>query len=365
MPDFTSALYLGFRHGSGSLRGWSSLTTGKPSALEETPGAEALERELAELVGCERALLGPSTLHLFWDLFALLAKRRACIFVDAAAYPISRWGATGAVAGGARVASFPAYDAGALSKAIGRTTRPVIVTDGFSPGLGRPAPLADYLELAEKRGGLLIVDDTQALGIFGGNPGFGTPWGSGGGGSLRLAGLSSPRAVLVSSLGKAFGVPVAMLAGNTALVAEFAERSLTRMHCSQASAADVAAASNALAVNHRHGDRLRRRLLERILRLREGLGRLGMIGTAGWFPVQRVRLRGFSNAMAVHKALLENGVRTLLLQRPNSGAATLTFVVNAKHRREEIDRAIACLGFFGAGKASAEGEIYERTIHIC
>jgi hypothetical protein len=108
---------------------------------------------------------------------------------------------------------------------------------------------------------------------------------------------------------------------------------------------------------------LRRRLLERILRLRQGLRRLGMIGNVGLFPVQRVRLRGFSDAMAVHDALLRNGVRTLL-QRDSSGAAALTFVLNARHRREEIDRAVECLGFFGIGRVSAEGEMYERTIQI-
>ena len=32
MLDFTSALYLGLRHGSGSLRPWSALTTGVPAA---------------------------------------------------------------------------------------------------------------------------------------------------------------------------------------------------------------------------------------------------------------------------------------------------------------------------------------------
>ena len=54
---------------------WDRLTLGKPAALESPPGAREVEGELAALTGCERAVLAPSTLHLFWDLFGILAKQ--------------------------------------------------------------------------------------------------------------------------------------------------------------------------------------------------------------------------------------------------------------------------------------------------
>jgi 8-amino-7-oxononanoate synthase len=73
--DFTSALYLGMHHTTGALRPWRSLTTGRPAALAEPPGAAAVVNHLADLVGCERATLLPSTLHLFWDLFGRLDAR--------------------------------------------------------------------------------------------------------------------------------------------------------------------------------------------------------------------------------------------------------------------------------------------------
>ena len=34
----------------------------------------------------------PSTLHLFWDLFAVLGPGNAVILRDCGAYPIARWG---------------------------------------------------------------------------------------------------------------------------------------------------------------------------------------------------------------------------------------------------------------------------------
>ena len=54
--DFTSALYLGLRHPSPSLRSWSGLTTGKPAALELPPVSAAIAGRFAALVGCESAV---------------------------------------------------------------------------------------------------------------------------------------------------------------------------------------------------------------------------------------------------------------------------------------------------------------------
>jgi 8-amino-7-oxononanoate synthase len=92
MLDFTSALYLGPQHSMGSLRPWSQLTTGAPAALIRPPGSDTVADQLARLQGCERGTLATSTLHLFWDLFGILAGCRVAIYLDAGAYPIAWWG---------------------------------------------------------------------------------------------------------------------------------------------------------------------------------------------------------------------------------------------------------------------------------
>src|ERR1700685_1492684 len=103
MLDFTSALYLGFEHASRSLPGWPRLTLGKPAALEEVPGTLQAQRELAAMTGCEQVLLGSSTLHLFCDLFGMLAAPNVAIWIDEATYPIARWGTDRAAALGVPV----------------------------------------------------------------------------------------------------------------------------------------------------------------------------------------------------------------------------------------------------------------------
>src|SRR5580704_16280504 len=92
MLDFTSALYLGFRHPSASALPWKALTLGRPGSLQEPPGSIAVASELAALQGCEAATMLPSTLHLFWDLFSTFRRRDAVIYIEATTYAIARWG---------------------------------------------------------------------------------------------------------------------------------------------------------------------------------------------------------------------------------------------------------------------------------
>jgi len=340
MLDFTSALYLGFEHASWSLPGWACLTLGKPAALDEIPGTEQVQRELASLTGCERVVLGSSTLHLFSDLFAMIAGRNVTIWIDEATYPIARWATDRAAASGVPVRRFAHHDAKELRRALSQdySNRPVIVTDGFSPLQGTHAPLRDYARCAAARNGLLIVDDTQALGIFGSREESMGPFGMGGGGSLKYFNIGDPGVVVVSSLAKAFGAPVAMLGGSGQFVEAFRENGATLVHCSPPSAAAISAAQRALDANSRFGDVLRRRVAERVLRFRERLVDLLVVNSL--FPVQPLRLPGNTNARALYQALHGRGVRTVLHRDSGDGYSLISFVLTARHRLSEIDSAV-------------------------
>ena len=173
--------------------------------------------------------------------------------MDEGTYAIARWGVERAAAQGVAVCTFPHHDAAAARALIegdaqGRS-RPVILTDGFCPLCGESAPIASLLQIVERHGGQLVLDDTQAFGMLGEKPCAATPFGLGGGGSLKWHGGSSPHAIAGSSLAKAFGVPIAVLAGSEALIGRFEQRSETRLHCSPPSLAALRAAEHALAMN--------------------------------------------------------------------------------------------------------------------
>ena len=344
MLDFTSSLYLGLRHPSWSLPPWQALTLGKPAALESPPGMRRLERELAALTGCDDVLLASSTLHAFVDLFATLAARDTAIVLDRSSYPVAHWAARLAAVSGSPVIVLGGHGPEEMTEEMKRAlcrspaARPVIVTDGISPATGMASPIASYADIAAERGGLLVVDDTQALGILGEAASRSAPYGIGGGGSLRHAEVRSDKVVVVNSLAKAFGVPVAMVGGSHTLIAKLRRNSLMRVHCSPPSMAAIGAAARALQQNHRHGEALRARLAHNVARLRRALTSLGLAASRSLFPVQPLRLpQGM--AAPVQSRLLRRGVRAVLQGRSPS-RARVSFLLTARHAPNDIDEAI-------------------------
>jgi 8-amino-7-oxononanoate synthase len=340
MLDFTSALYLGLTHPSPSLRPWTQLTTGRPAVLEADGEPHTVGAALASLVGCEAATLRPSTLHAFWDLFGMIGRNHT-VYVDSGAYPVARWGAERAAGRGLGATCFLHYNPRALELAIraaGCRVRPVVVTDGVCPGCGRCAPIGAYLAAIEDRNGVLVIDDTQALGILGHSPMPRIPYGLGGGGSLRFQEVTSPNVVWIASLAKAFGVPVAMLGGSTTTVRSFESRSETRVHASPPSVAAIHAAASALRVNSRDGDARRRRLVNRVTRFRKRLSAAGISVAGGIFPTQTVNATPGVEAAHLHERLAQSGVRTVL-RAIRGTRAGVTLLITARHSAAAIDEA--------------------------
>ena len=339
--DFTSALYLGLRHPSHALRPWTQLTTGRPAVLGSAKGSEAVERQLAHLVGCQRALLAPSTLHAFWDLLGVLSKDRIAVYLDGGSYPIARWGVERAALRGVPVRHFPAHDAAALRALLQRDAAlglwPVVVADGLCPGTGRVSPVAAYVDAVRRYEGYLVMDDTQALGILGKSPTPAMPYGAGGGGVLRWTGLEYANAIVVSSLAKGFGVPVAMLGASEEVIRRFEQLSETRTHCSPPSTAVIRAAEHALAVNATQGDELRQRLHGLVQRFRRGLKEQGLHTMGGVFPVQTLRPTPGLSVTALDGHLQRHGVRAVLHRAHGNSGARLSFLISARHSGQMID----------------------------
>jgi len=314
------------------------------------PAAGIVAQDLSDLIGTEAATLAPSTLHAFWDLFGTMGARE--IHVDAGTYPIAWWGAERARCGGAVVRPFRHHDPAALRRAVaaqgrgrspaagpGERRRPIVLADGFCPGCGRVAPIEDYLSIVAPAGGSVVVDDTQALGVLG-TPAAGHPYGHGGGGVARWSRLSSPRLVVVASLAKGFGVPVAVVASGGAAVRQYLARSETRVHCSPPSNAHLHSAIEALRINASRGDALRSHLAALVSQFRAGLGTLGVPLTPGLFPVQSTGAGAGLDVQVLHRRLAGLGVRTVLNRPRCRRGIALTFIFAAEHRQADIAQVV-------------------------
>lgn len=362
--DLTSALYLGMDHPSVALRPWDRLTTGRPAALGRPAASHRLAAALALLLRVERAVLARSTLHAFVDVVATLVGPGDQVLVDGGSYPVGLWAVARTRVPGV---VFPHHDPDALARRLASAPvargRPVVVVDGWCPGCGGPAPLREYLRLVRTRGGRLLVDDTQALGVLGAAPDPRHPLGRGGGGVAAWSGVQDPALVVVSSLAKGFGVPIAVVGGGGREIGRVARDGPTASHASPPSAADLRAAEHALVVNRSRGDRIRDVLARLVRRLRRRARQLGVRLEGGAFPVQSLPAMEERTARAVHRRLADGGVRAVL-QRPRCRpGATVTFLVTARHRPAEMDRAAEAMAaaLDAAGRPPSEGGVRHAT----
>jgi 8-amino-7-oxononanoate synthase len=354
MPDFTSSLYLGLRHALAELKPWASLTSGAPAGLLVPRAARSVARRIAALQGCEGAILAPSTLHLFWDLFGTQRARSWELFVDAGAYAVGRWGAERAAGMGVPVRRFGHHDPESLVRSMSeRKTgrqRPVVVADGLCPSCGSLAPAKAFLHAVERRGGLVVLDDTQAFGILGHSPTLRQPYGVGGGGSVRFHATEGRPVLTVSSMAKAFGVPMAVFSGPRDLVGSFEAESETRMHCSPVSFADLAAAEHALGVNERFGAPIRERLVGLVRRFRHGIGE-SAIETSGLFPVQTLARSPGLDPRVLHQDLAARGIPTVLHGPGCGDGVRVSVLITARHTAGQIDEVVDAI----AGRAPRTG----------
>jgi 8-amino-7-oxononanoate synthase len=191
------------------------------------------------------------------------------------------------------------------------------------------------------------MDDTQALGIFGHSPSKSNPYGIGGGGILKWSNHSgNPRALVVSSMAKAFGVPVAILSGSKDMISRFKDRSRIRVHCSPPSYASIHAAEHALALNLKFGDKLRLRLLKLVRYFRDLTSKAGFLLRGGVFPVQTLSGLESHDTVRLHEHLFQNGIRTVL-HKGKAGARTLlSFIISAFHKFSDIDYLVKKLNEF-------------------
>jgi 8-amino-7-oxononanoate synthase len=219
-----------------------------------------------------------------------------------------------------------------------------VVADGWCPGCGSTAPIGDYLEAVVARGGLLVVDDTQALGLLGSRPLWDPPFGKGGGGILKWLGIHPGSNILViASLAKGFGVPMTVMAGSRKLLLGFEARSEARVHLSPVSMVDVRAAEHALTINQRNGDAMRRHLAANVMRFQAGVVSLGLRVLGGLFPVQAIPASRGLDPVALHRQLLGRGIRGVVVRPPCQPGPTLAFLLTTRHASDHVDHALAAL----------------------
>jgi len=211
----------------------------------------------------------------------------------------------------------------------------LLATDGVFSMDGDTAPLAGLAQVAADAGATLMVDDAHGIGVEGPD----------GRGSVAAAGLGQSQVpVLVGTLGKAFGVFGAFVAGPAALVDYLKQTARTWIYTTAPPPGIAAACALAVDLAHREGWR-REHLADLVGRFREGASRRGIPLMSSSGPIQPVPVGEARRALAVSRALEDRGYLVTAIRPPTvpRGTARLRVTLSAAHRRDQVDGLLEAL----------------------
>lgn len=223
----------------------------------------------------------------------------------------------------------------------------LIVTDGVFSMDGSFANLKDICKLADKYDGLVMVDDSHAVGIVGKQ----------GKGTHEQQEVMDRVDIITGTLGKALGgASGGYVSGRKQIIEMLRQRSRPYLFSNSLAPAIVATSLKVLELLAERGDALRKQLYSNSTRFRAGLERLGFKLAPGSHPIIPVMIGEASLAKQMSDALFEEGIYVVSFSYPvvPVGQARIRCQMSAAHTAEDVDKAIAA--FAKAGRT-------QRLIH--
>jgi 8-amino-7-oxononanoate synthase len=311
------------RYGCGS--GASRLISGNMTLHEE------LETRLATFKGTEAALVFNSGFQANTGLLSTLAGEGDVIFSDALNHA--------SIIDGCRLSRAKSIvyahgDLDRLESALKLEVdagRKLIVTETIFSMDGDEAPLNGIVELAEKYGAMVMVDEAHATGIFG----------STGAGVVAKLGLGERVAVQMGTLGKALGGFGAYVAGSRALRELLINRCRSFIFTTSLPPAIMAMAMAAIDLVQQEPER-REALWNNCRILSAGLRELGFSSGSAESPILPLVIGDAGKCMQFSERLLEKGIFAQGIRPPTvpPGTSRLRITLMATHTRSQIDRAL-------------------------
>ena len=321
-----------FGCGSGASR----LISGNTTLHEE------LEERLRRWKGTEAALVFNSGYQANTGIVSTLVGAGDTILSDALNHASL---IDGCRLSRARVVVYPHLCLDRLEAALKETpgtARKLIVTETVFSMDGDRAPLREIVELAERHGAMVMVDEAHAAGVFG----------STGAGIVEELGLGARIPVQMGTLGKALGGFGAYVAGSSNLIDLLINRCRSFIFTTSLPPAVIAMAISAVELVQ--SEPHRREALQANARfLRDGLQALDFSLGPTSSQILPLMMGEAAACMSFAASLLERGVYAQGIRPPTvpPGTSRLRITPMATHTREQLERA---LRFFKSIKENHE-----------
>lgn len=294
----------------------------------------ALEEELAEFTGRERALLFSNGYMANLGLISALIGRNETVLEDRLNHASLLDGGLLARAEFKRYQHRDCADLRArLAKCKGRA---LIVSDGVFSMDGDLADLPGLVALASEFNAGLMIDDAHGFGVLGGR----------GGGIAEHFGFGPNEVpILMGTLGKAFGTFGAFVAGSDDLIEFLIQKARTYVFTTALPPAVAEATRTGLRLM-RNDNWRRDKLNNLITHFRQGAAQQGLRLIDSVTAIQPILIGDSRHASAISAALFERGFWVGAIRPPTvpAGTARLRVTLSAAHEINQVDALLDALG---------------------
>lgn len=288
----------------------------------------ALEEELAEFMGAERALLFSTGYMANLGVVSALCDRHSEIFEDKLNHASLL---DAALLSRAKRGRYTHLDMSNLDNRLQKTDNEnkYIISDGVFSMDGDLAPLDELVNLANDNNATLMIDDAHGIGVLG-NKGRGVIE------HFKLENNQVP--VLVGTLGKAFGTAGAFVAGSEALIETLIQKSRSYIFTTAMPAAVAAATRKSLQLVEKETWR-REKLQSLIQQFRKGASELGLNLIDSITAIQPIIIGSSEQTLKLSEKLLQQNILISAIRPPTvaEGTARLRVTFSAMHTEEHVN----------------------------
>ena len=295
---------------------------------------ERLEEDLALFKKTERALLFSSGYMANTGIIPALMDHGSVVLCDRLNHASI---IDGIILSRAKLVRYPHADIQALReilKNLPARQRKLIVTDSVFSMDGDRAPLKEIVDLAMGYEAMTMVDEAHAFGVLGAR----------GSGLVEELGLEGQVDIQMGTLSKAAGSFGAYACGRKVLCDYLINKSRSFIYTT-AMPPSLAQASRAALQIILTGGFLRRKLQESSDYLRAQLQVMGFDTMNSSTPIIPILVKDASQAKAMSKRLLEQGIFVQAIRPPTvpMGTARLRLTVMATHTQDDLERLLNAL----------------------
>ena len=298
---------------------------------------EQLERELAEWVGKEAALVFSTGMQTNLGTISALVGRSDGVFLDKEDHASI---VDGARLGWGEIKRFRHNDVADLERVLASYPAQkgrLVVVDGLFSMEGDVAPLPDIIEVCKKYGARLMVDDAHAMGVLGG-----------GRGTAAHFGVTGDVDLIMSTFSKSFASIGGFIAGDEDIIHYVKHHARALIFSASLPPPNVASVLAALQVMREEPERVAR--VNQIgERMREGYQELGFDTGNSTTPVVPILIGDDMQTIFAWKMLFDNGVFVNPVLEPavSPGRQLLRTSYMATHTDEQLDCVLEVFGKVG------------------